>query len=164
MPKIIKLNNVNTHCFSQQQIDRLSNIPLGKYHRVYTNNILKKDPRLNQFFNEKTMGALDNYAQHENITIHIKPLRNDMFNDVAVYIFQGMEAKAKFPMNIAQTKEEIPAFFRDLYNKIHNATHTPEEPKIVPKTKHSKWENFKMYAQNVADRYNDFRFSFLKND
>ena len=126
--------------------------------------ILKKDSRLNQFFNNRTMSALDNYAEHENLTIYITPLENDMFNDVAVSVFQGMETKAKFPMNIAKTKEEIPKFFRDLYNKIHNATHLPTKPQKTPNIKHSKWQNFKMYAENVADRYNNFRFSFLKND
>lgn len=86
MPKIVKIGNVSLHCMTSYEADRLSNIYLGKNGRITTTNVLKKDPRLNQFFNKETMSALDNYAQHENLRIFITPLENDMFNDVAVSV------------------------------------------------------------------------------
>ena len=99
MPKIVKLGNVKLCCFTPHEVDRIPNVPLGKNCRVNTNNILKKDPRLNQFFNNETMGALDNYAEHEKLRIYIKPLENDMFNDVAVSVYKGYDTKAYFPIN-----------------------------------------------------------------
>ncbi|MBO6180952.1 hypothetical protein J6O86_04625 [bacterium] len=161
MPKIVKLGNVKLCCFTPHEVDKIPNVPLGKNCRVNTNNILKKDPRLNQFFNNETMGALDNYAEHENLRIYIKPLENDMFNDVAISVYKDHDTKAYFPMNVAKTKEEVPQFFRDLYTKIHNATHKSVESKLAPKTKHSKWTDAKMYFENVVERYNEKRLSIL---
>lgn len=161
MPKIVKLGNVNLHCLTSYEADRLPNIYLGKNGRVTTTNVLKKDPRLNQFFNNETMGALDNYAEHENLHIYIKPLENDMFNDVAVSVYKDHETKANFPMNVAKTREDVPQFFRDLYTKIHKAIHPSEELTPVTKVKHSKWQDAKMYFENVVERYNEKRFSIL---
>ena len=115
MPKIVKIKNVNMPCFTPHEADRFPNVYLGKNCRIITNNVLKKDPRLNQFFNNETMGALDNYAHHENLNIYIKPLENDMFNDVAVSVYKNREEMTRFPMNVAKTKEEVPEFFRELF-------------------------------------------------
>ena len=68
-----------------------------------TNNILKKNPSLNQFFNDETMGALDNYAVHEDLNIYITPLENDMFNDVSVSVYNNRQRQVIFPMNIVKT-------------------------------------------------------------
>ncbi len=161
MPKIVKLGNVKLPCLTSYEADRLPNIYLGKNGRVTTTNVLKKDPRLNQFFNNETMSALDNYAEHENLRIFIKPLENDMFNDVAISVFKNHDPKAYFPMNVAKTKEEVPQFFRDLYTKIQNAAHKSAESKLAPKKTHSKWQDAKMYFENVVERYNEKRFSIL---
>lgn len=161
MPKIVKIKNVNMPCFIPHEADRFPNVYLGKNCRIITNNVLKKDPRLNQFFNNETMGALDNYAEHENLRIYIEPLGNDMFNDVAVSVYKDHDTKAYFPMNVAKTKEEVPQFFRDLYNKVHKAIHPCEESKSTIKTTHSKWQDAKMYFENVVERYNEKRFSIL---
>ncbi len=161
MPKIVKLGNVNLHCFTQRVIDRFPNVHLGKNSRVITNNILKKDPRLNQFFNNETMGALDNYAAHEKMNIYITPLENDMFNDVAVSVYKNSKEMIRFPYDIAKSKEEVPQFLRDLYNKIHKAVHPSEEPIKTQNVSHSIWKDAKMYFENVAERYNKTRFSIL---
>ncbi len=164
MPRIVKIKNVNMLCFTPQETDRFPNVYLGKNCRITTNNVLKKDPRLNQFFNNETMGALDNYAQHENLNIYIKPLENDMFNDVAVSVYKNREEMTRFPMNVAKTKEEVPEFFRELYNKIHKAVHPSAESLNAPEVKHSKLKDAKMYFENIIERYNDARLSILKND
>ena len=161
MPKIVKLGKINLHCLTSYEADRLPNVYLGKNGRISTTNVLKKDPRLNQFFNNETMGALDNYAEHENLNIYIRPLENDMFNDVAVSVYKGYDTKAYFPINVAKTKEGVPQFFRDLYTKIHNATHKSAESKFAPEVKHSKWQDAKIYFENVIERYNEKRFSIL---
>ena len=142
-------------------IDKLPNVYLGKNARIITNHILQKDPRLNEFFNNETMGALDNYARHENIKIYITPLENDIFDDIAVTVFKNNKKKANFPISVAKTKEEVPEFFRNLYKKIQNVTSSSTETKFVPKSKHSKWEDFRMYVENVVDRYNEMRLSLL---
>ena len=164
MPRIVKIKNVNMLCFTPQETDRFPNVYLGKNCRITTNNVLKKDPRLNQFFNNETMGALDNYAQHENLNIYIKPLENDMFNDVAVSVYKNREEMTRFPMNVAKTKEEVPEFFRELYNKIHKAVNPSIESLNAPKVKHSKFKDAKMYFENIIERYNNARLSILKND
>jgi len=158
MPKIAKIGNLKNHCLTSYKADRIPNIPLGPNCKIITNNVLKKDPRLNQFFNNETMSALDNYAKHENLGIYIKPLENDMFNDVAVSVFKDSETKSTFPMNVAKTKEEVPQFFRELYNKVHKAVY-PDADTIaynVGITRFKKptfWDNLKMYVGNVIDRY-----------
>ena len=161
MPKIVKIKNVNVLCFTPHETDRFPNVYLGKNCRITTNNVLKKDPRLNQFFNNETMGALDNYAQHENLNIYIKPLENDMFNDVAVSVYKNREEMTRFPLNVAKTKEEVPQFFRELYNKIHKSVNPSAEYLKTPKVKHSKLEDVKMYFENVLERYNNARLSIL---
>jgi len=161
MPKIVKLGNVKL--FTPHGVDRIPNVPLGKNCRVNTNNILKKDPRLNQFFNNETMGALDNYAEHENLRIYIEPLGNDMFNDVAVSVYKDNDTKAYFPMNIAKTKEEVPQFFRDLYTNIHNAIRESTENKPASLTKPAKFKEVQIYVQNVADRFRDAKIDAIRN-
>lgn len=167
MPKIVKVGNVKFNCFTPYEADRWPNVLLGKNCRIRTNNVLKKDPRLNQFFNEETMGALDNYAEHENLNIYIKPLENDMFNDVAVSVYKDSGTKATFPMNVAKTKDEVPEFFRELYNKVHKAIH-PDSKGIADTVGLEKFKkptflgDLKMYAKNVIDRFNDARFEFAE--
>lgn len=162
MPKIIKLGQNYVHCFTSYEAKRLSTITLGRYGKVHTNELLTETPRLNQFVNNTTMSALDNYAQHENMDIYITPLENDVFNDLRVSVFKKGQKDAYFPMNVSETKDGARDFFKELYTKIHNATHPSEEStKPAPKVKPSKWEDFKTYVENIADRYNDARLSIL---
>ena len=164
MPKIAKIGNLKFHCLTSYEADRLPNISLGRNCRIHTNYVLKKDPNLNQFFNNETMGALDNYAEHENLNIYIKPLENDMFNDVAVSVFKDTETKATFPMNVAKTKEEVPQFFRELYNKVHKSVY-PDSKGIADTVEPKKTTFFgslKMYVENVIDRFNNARFELAE--
>lgn len=161
MPKIIKIGQNYLHCFTPYESDRIPRLVLGKNCKIHTNDSLKKDPRLNQFVNDYTMGALDNYAKHENMDIFITPLENDMFNDLKISVFKKGYEGVNFPINISETKEGVRDFFRELYTKIHNAFHSSEEIKTAPKTKPSKRADFKMYIENVADRYNNARLSIL---
>lgn len=161
MPKIVKLGQNYIHCLTSYEVNRFPNVVLGKNARVHTNELLRKNPSLNQFINNETMGALDNYAEHENMDIFITPLENDMFNDLKVSVIKKGHNDVLFPMNIKETKEGVREFFRELYTKVHNATHTVEETKPEPQTKNSKLEDLKMYAENVIERYNDARMSIL---
>lgn len=114
------------------------------------------------------MGALDNYSQHENISVYITPLENDMFNDISVSVFKEGKKDMHFPMNVAKTQEEIPVFFRDQYNKVHKLTQIQSAPNISNKTKPEKIKrptllrDLLMYAENVIDRFNDARFELTK--
>ena len=161
MPKIVKLGQNYIHCLTSYEAKRFPNRLLGKNGNIHTNDLLLKNPRLNQFVNNETMGALDNYAEHENMDIFITPLENDIFNDLKVSVFKKGHRDIIFPMNIEESKEGVRKFFRELYTKIHNATHTAEETKPKPQTKNSKLEDLKMYAENVIERYNDARMSIL---
>ncbi len=161
MPKIVKLGQIYLHCLTSYEAKRLPNRVLGKNGNIHTNDLLMENPRLNQFVNDYTMGALDNYARHEDVDIFITPLENDMFNDLKVSIFKKGQRDVYFPMNVSETKDGARDFFKELYTKIHNATHPSEEKKQVSMVKPSKWEDFKTYVENVADRYNDARLSIL---
>lgn len=164
MPKIAKIGNVKFHGLTSYELDRIPNIVLGKNCRIKTNYVLKKDPNLNQFFNNETMGALDNYAEHENLDIYIKPLENDMFNDVAVSVFKDSETEARFPMNVAKTKAEVPQFFKELYNKVHKAVY-PDSRGIADTVEPKKLTFFgdlKVYVENVIDRFNNARFEIAE--
>ncbi len=88
MPKIVKLGKNNVMCWSQKEIDRLPNVPLGKNGLINVNNNLKNDKRLSEFVNDHTMGALDNYAKHENMQVYITPLENDLFDDLSVSVYK----------------------------------------------------------------------------
>lgn len=161
MPKIIKLGQNYVHCFTSYEAKRLPTMTLGRYGKVHTNELLTENPRLNQFVNNTTMSALDNYAKHEDMDIFITPLENDLFNDLKVSVFKKGKKDVYFPMNVSETKDGARDFFKELYTKIHNATHPSEETKQVSMVKPSKLEDFKMYVENIADRYNDARLSIL---
>ena len=162
MPRIAKLGNIS---LTSYEADRIPNISLGRNCRIKTNNVLKKDPKLSQFFNNETMGALDNYAEHKNLKIYITPLENDMFNDVEISVFKNHNNKAaKFPINVAKNKEEIPTFFRELYNKIQKITNQNSNgitDKVIIK-KPTFFSDLKMYIENVIDRYNDTIFELTE--
>lgn len=158
MPKVVKVGKCNVLCWSQKEIDRWPNIALGRKCNVFTNNLLKKNPRLNQFINNETMGALDNYAEHEKIRIYITPLENDVFNDLKVSVYKNDSGSIHFPISTKESREGVTEFFRELYNNIHKAIHPSEEIKYAPKIKHTKSDDFKMYVENVKDRFSKLKF------
>ena len=124
MPKIMKINGVNGPAWTQKEADRWPNINLGRNGRIITNNLLKKDVRLHSYVNNNTMGALDNYAEHEKLQIYITPYENDLFHDLKVSVFKdGVKADMgkAFPIKIQEGREGVFKFFRELYTKVANA-------------------------------------------
>lgn len=162
MPRILKINNVNLPCFTPQEADRIPNIMLGKNCRIHTNMLLKCEPKYSKLINDNTMGALDNYAEHEKMDIYITPLENDMFNDLKVSVFKKGHKDSVFPINIPQNPKEIPEFFKELYTKIHESMHTSKETPIAPKVKKSQWKKFTTYIDNAVDRIQQARFARLR--
>ncbi len=161
MAKTVKIGpNLSVHCFTPSEIDRIQNINLGR--NIFTNNILRKDEKLSRYFNERSMSVLDNYADYEGIKIFITPLENDMFNDVAISVMKENKQK-QFPMNFAENEKDIPVFFRELYNRVHDAIHKSEDLKSAQKTKKSKLDDMKMYFTNVADRFHNAKMRILKD-
>ena len=161
MPRIVKIRNLNMHCFTPE-VERIPNVILGRNSRIHTNMLLTGDPKYNKLINENTMGALDNYAQHENMDIYITPLENDMFNDLRVSIFKKGYEDKKFPMDVAKTREETPEFFKELYTKVHKSIHPNEGTRPVQGIKKSLWNDFKTYAENVADRIHEYKMAKIR--
>lgn len=160
MTRIVKIRQNFVHCFSSSEIDRFQLVNLGK--NIYTNNALIRDSRLNQYFNEYSMSALDNYAEHEGIKIHIKSLENDMFNDVAVSVRKGKDEKS-FPLNVPKSKESVPEFFRELYNNIHGAIYGSNGIKTKKTGKSSIIRDAKIYFQNIPERLHNMKLRRMKN-
>ena len=162
MSKIVRLGNFNTYHFTPREIDRLPNICLG-YGHVHTNGALLKDVRLHSYVNNETMGALDNYAAHENLNIYIMPLENDMFDDLAVSVYKGgkTEAVSHFPIKIKDGKEGVREFFKELYTKIENVNKTVKPE--IPAAELSKQNDFMTGIQKLWEKYDNWRIEKVRN-
>ena len=123
MVRVVRVGNINVLRWSQYEIDMIPNVFLGKNGNIMTNPLLRKNKKLSQYINNETMGALDNYAQHEKIIVSIKPLIQDIFDDIGVSVFKKERSSISenFAMKIQDEKEGVPIFFRELYNNVHRA-------------------------------------------
>lgn len=158
MPHIHKIGNVNLMCWTPSEADRLPNIPLGKHYRINTNNVLLKDSRLNKYINDRTMGALDNYAHHEGLNIYITPLENDLFHDVAVSAYKDHETVSKFPVKINDGRHALRDFLKELYENIAPRQNKKEQSFAKP----TNLDNFKMFAAEVVDNVKNFRINQIR--
>jgi hypothetical protein len=156
MPHIHKVRNVNIMCRTP---DRLPNIPIGKHSKINTNNILIKDKRLNKYVNDSTMGALDNYANHENMNIYITPLENDLFHDVAVSVYKEHDTIARFPVKINDGQHALGDFLKELYENI-----APQKAvkKLDKSEKPSKSDDIKMFFSEKIDNIKNFRINQIR--
>ena len=159
MPHIHKVRNVNVMCWNQWDIDRFPNKYLGKHCKIMTNNVLLNDKKLGKYINESTMGALDNYANHEDLIISITPLENDIFHDVAVYAYKGHDTVAKFPVKIDENKNTLHDFLKEVYEKIA-PTKTPK--KLDKSAKPTKTDDAKLFFGEVIDNIKNFRINQIR--
>ena len=157
MPNIQKIGRMNVMCWT----DRLPNISLGRHCRVNTNNILTKDNRLNKYINDKTMGALDNYAHREGMKIYITPLENDLFHDVAVSVYKDNNHNTitKFPVKINDSPHALGDFLKELYNNI-----APQKAvkKLDKSEKPTKIDNMKLFFSEAVDNIKNFRINQIR--
>lgn len=151
MPKIMKVKNVNVMCWTQAEVDRIPNVGLGKNCRVMTNNILINNKKLSKFINNNTMGALDNYANQEGLSIYITPLENDLFHDVAVSVYKEHNTLTKFAMKIDESRAGFHDFIKELYEKIAPKQNSKPKKLIKP----TKFDDFKMF---IGDK-----IAYIKN-
>lgn len=166
MPKVVNIGKkLNIQVWSQREIDRIPNVGLGKNSRINTNNVLLNDKRLSEFVNEKTMGALDNYAKHENANIYITPLENDLFDDLVISVYDNNKSSqvASFPMKLQEGKEALPEFLRSLYTKIDKALHPKRQAADEKVVKRTGLQDITDYVKVVAARFNDKRIEQLRN-
>jgi len=124
--KYINMGKYQFTCFSPTELKRFPNRPLGRrFGRIFTTETLQEDKKLSQYINENTMGALDNYANHEKLQIYITPLENDLFDNVSVGIYgtTDMESRlrAHFAMKTEEGKDGFQKFIRGLYTNVVNA-------------------------------------------
>lgn len=159
MSKIVKIGQKFVECLTPSEADRLPNIGLGKHCRINTNNILKKDERLNKYINDNTMSALDNYAKHENLNIYITPLENDIFHDVGVSVYKEHDTVAKFPIKINEGKNGLHDFLKELYEKVAPKK-TPEKLKGTDKP--NKSDDIKMFVSEKVDNIKNFRINQIR--
>lgn len=157
MPHIHKVGNVNL--MTQAEVDRLPNVSLGRHCRVNTNNILTKDNRLNKYINDKTMGALDNYAHREGMKIYITPLENDLFHDVGVSVYKEHNTVAQFPVKINDSPHALGDFLKELYNNI-----APQKAvkKLDKSEKPTKIDNMKLFFSETVDNIKNFRINQIR--
>jgi hypothetical protein len=116
------MSPLNVLTISKHAIERFPNEPLGR--NIMTNAALLKSEKLSKFVNNATMSALDNYAKHENLSIYITPLENDLFEDVSVSVFKkdGITSCNNFALKIEEGREGVVKFFRELYTRVAQST------------------------------------------
>lgn len=127
--KYINVGKFKVACFSPTETKRFPNKLLGhRFGRIFTTETLQEDKKLSQYINENTMGALDNYANHEKLHIYITPLENDLFDNVSVGIYGAMDMESKnhglranFAMKTEEGKDGFHKFFKELYTNVVNA-------------------------------------------
>jgi len=160
----MKLGKNFAECHSAYEADRWLNVYLGRNGRIHTNNILKKDVRLHSYVNDETMGALDNYAKHEHLNIYIKPLENDMFDDLSISVFNNNnETITEFPMKIKDGRDGVREFFKELYTKIDKGVNPERKPHFIISWGKTPKEERKMYFQNLKDRFHEYKMNKIRN-
>ena len=159
MSKVVKIGQRFVECLTQAEADRLPNVGLGKYCRINTDNVLMKDNRLNKYINNHTMGALDNYAKHENMNIYITPLENDIFHDVRVSVYREHDTVAKFPLKIIDGKHALHDFLKELYENI-----APQKAlkKLDKSDKPTKSDDVKLFLSETFDNIKNFRLNMIR--
>ena len=120
--KTMKIGHLKCLAFNQQQIDKMP-FNINKMNRIYAPNTLTQNKNYNKYINENTMGALNNWADHENINIYFKPLQQDLFNDLAVHTYKDTK-KASFVINLPkeEKRSNIADFLKELYTKVADAS------------------------------------------
>lgn len=129
--RYINIGKMKVACWDYAEAQRFPNRILGRNGRIHTSPLLMEDKKLRQYVNEHTMGALDNYANHENLDVYITPLENDLFDDVKVSVFEQKFASNKehlFTLKIEEGKEGFCNFLRSLYTNVADAVKNFKAP------------------------------------
>lgn len=118
MSKINIIERIN------QNFDTIS---LSKYGRIHTNKDVLSNDKLSKYINDKMMGALDNYANHEDMDIFISTIKPDERYDMNIKMIykntKGIRMDNKFGIKSPENDKDITRFFKELYNKIHKISH-----------------------------------------
>ena len=114
---ILKFGNLNIRCFSQSQIDRLP-YAMNNLLRINVPNTLVYNEKYGKYINERTMGTLNNWAEHEKINIYFTPLENDLFDDLKVMMFKN-NYNTGFTMSLPkeEKRSNVADFLKELYTK-----------------------------------------------
>ena len=113
------------------------------------------------------MGALDNYAAHENMNIYITPLENDLFDDLAVSVYKkncDITEELKFPVKLPEGKKAVAEFLTGIYTKIDEKFHPKKKPVFLkdPVKVPTKVEEFVDYVKLVAERINNKKIESIR--
>lgn len=157
MPSVKKIGKAFVNYFDSYETDKILNVRYGKNGRVITNNILRMDDILSKYVNDRTMGVLDNYAQHERVNIYIKPLEQDLFDNLQVSVVKK-NLNRNFSIKLNEEKD-VPTFLKELYKKVHKTIHPISEGE-ENKTLKSK---FKTFIKTLEYNINNKRFEFMRN-
>ncbi len=118
MSKINIIERIN------QNFDTIS---LSKYGRIHTNKDVLSNDKLSKYINDEMMGALDNYANHEDMDIFISTIKPNDKNDIDIKMIyknkNGTRMDNKFGIKSPENDKDITRFFRELYKKIHKISH-----------------------------------------
>ena len=138
----------------------LDNVLLGKYATVSVSRKIINNPRLNKYINESTMSALDNYANHEGMSISIAPLENDLFDDVAVYVHRRINpADSRFALKINESNGSLGDFLKELYTNVA-PKHEPEY--ILKSDKPTFFKDLKLFIIDKLERVENYRLNRIR--
>ena len=102
---------------------------IGK--RISIQNSLVKRNAYPKILNKDNLSALDNYVAHNDASLYITDLGNDMFHSVGVGVFTNeslfMSNKVKFPMKLKETGKDFVETMKTLYVNVENAIKSLKE-------------------------------------
>jgi len=93
---------------------------IGKFKRIILRQDILTSERTASLFNNETMGALDNYAKHENLHVYIKS--NKLGDKIRFAIYKGRKIFPKtFIIATKEAEENFSNFLRVLYTNVEKA-------------------------------------------
>lgn len=141
-------------------VSTLDNVLLGKYATVTVSRKIINNPRLNKYINESTMSALDNYANHEGMSISIAPLENDLFDDVVVHVHRRINpADSRFALKINESGGALGDFLKELYT---NVAQKQEPEYIVKGEKPTFYKDLKLFIKDKSESVKNYRLNYIR--
>lgn len=102
----------------------VQNLYLPLCSKVHVQESLLAKNQFPKILNRHNLSALNNYAQHEEVSIFIKDLDNDLFHNVGVYLHKSTETttkQAQFPMVLNEAGKNFAETMKTLYLNVENA-------------------------------------------
>lgn len=158
MARILKIgNNAPLVYFTPNESAQIPNIRMGKHSNISTNLELLHNKNMFRHVNDRTMGALDNYAEHKGLSVYITPSHKTEAKDTLdISVYPKKESSKiknfSFSTKLNNGRHSVVDFLTDLHKTITDGVKQAENKNVNNIAKPSKLKDFKMWCKNVIDR------------